>query len=227
MFPQTFAFFTTGLLLGVQHSFEADHVAAVSTLVGKGGGLRRAVWAGAVWGFGHTFAIVVVSTTVLLFKLTIPENLARLFEALVGLMLIYLGFMLVKRIVVDKIHIHKHAHGEVEHVHFHSHRSDSGHQHLHRPLLIGMLHGLAGSGGLVVLIGTSMTSILQGVLFTAVFGLGSVLGMIAAGTLVSVPIILAARHQRLLGYVMALPAVAAILIGAHLLYENRIVEWSL
>lgn len=197
----------------MQHSLDADHVAAVSTIVSKNRSLKRSALVGAVWGLGHTSILLLVGLGVMILKLSIHEELPRLLELLVGFMLLYLGLGLLKNVVKDELHIHQHRHVDIEHIHFHSHKRSQGHEHLHRPFIIGVVHGLAGSAGILLLIMASLPSIAQGLLFTLTFGLGSVLGMVVCGMAISIPFKLTQRFNRLNIILMFLAAIITIIIG--------------
>jgi high-affinity nickel permease len=211
---------TTGFLLGVQHSFDADHVAAVSTIVSKNRSIGRSALVGAVWGLGHTATLLVIGLVVIVLKITIPEFVSRAFEFFVGLMLLYLGGALLKSVLFDNIHIHKHTHDGQQHIHLHSHKSGSKHDHLHKPFMIGIVHGLAGSAGIMLLVMATMTSIIEGLLFTLTFGLGSILGMVATGAIIGVPFLLAKSYERLSRICMAGIALATIIIGLFVAKQN-------
>ena len=210
----------SGFLLGLQHSLDPDHVAAVSTLVSENRSLRRSALAGAVWGFGHTAILLVAGVVLMLLKVAIPEAVARALELMVGLMLLYLGGSLLKKVVVNKIHIHVHAHGDLEHVHLHSHKVSAEHQHLHKPFLVGVVHGLAGSAGIMLLIMATMSSVTQGFFFTLIFGVGSILGMMISGTLISLPFRATARFKRINASFMIVAALITIMIGLSVIREN-------
>jgi sulfite exporter TauE/SafE len=210
----------SGFLLGVQHSLDPDHVAAVSTLVSKNRGLKKSALVGAVWGLGHTAVLLIAGAVLMLLKVEIPKPLEQALELIVGLMLLYLGGGLLKKAVIDKVHIHKHSHGGLEHVHLHSHKHSARHEHLHRPFLIGVVHGLAGSAGIMLLIMAAMSSAAQGFWFTLIFGFGSILGMMISGVVISLPFRASAKFQRLNLSFMILAAALTIAIGLNVIREN-------
>ncbi|MFQ5709912.1 MAG: sulfite exporter TauE/SafE family protein [bacterium] len=222
MFVKLLGLLTTGFFLGMQHSLDPDHVAAVSTIVSKNTSLKKSALVGAVWGLGHTSILLLIGLVVMILKLSIPERLSQVLELLVGVMLLYLGLMLLKNVIGDELHIHKHKHGEIEHIHLHSHKGGPNHEHLHRPFFIGVVHGLAGSAGILLLIMASMPSLFQGLLFTLIFGMGSVLGMVLCGAIISLPFRFAQRFGRLNNSLMFLAAILTITIGIQVLQEN----WS-
>jgi hypothetical protein len=162
-----------GLLLGLRHATDADHVAAVGAMVSERPGWRSALKTGVLWGAGHTASIVAAGLCVLGLQLVIPENVARLLEIGVALMILALGGTALARALRGRgdVHAHVHAHGAV--VHRHPHLHDAG----VKAVLVGMMHGLAGSAALTLLVLSRIPSPLLGVLYLAVFGLGSIAGM--------------------------------------------------
>ena len=125
-----------GLLLGIRHAFDADHLVAVTTIVSEYKNPLRAIWVGVSWGLGHTTTLFLAGGALLLLNLHIPERLALFFEFAVGLMLIVLGVQTFLSFRQHKVHLHAHTHeGESDsHEHFHTHEdtSDHGHPHLLR-----------------------------------------------------------------------------------------------
>lgn len=211
--------FGLGLALGFKHAFDSDHVAAILSLVSETRSLRRAALYGALWGIGHTLTLFVVGTVLLLLKWEVPVQIARTFELLVGVVLVGLGVHVLVRVYREKVHIHWHSHGDITHIHFHSHRHSAEHDHVHRPLLVGVVHGLAGSGGLTLLVMTTMQSVLQGVVFILVFGLGSIVGMVLTGAAVGVPFTLTRRLERLHRVVQAAAGGLSIAVGLLMIVE--------
>lgn len=194
-----------GFLIGMQHAMEADHVAAVASLAGRGRSLRQAATQGAVWGFGHSLALFLFGGMVLLMGAAVPQHLAQWLELAVGCMLVLLGADVLRRLARDRIHFHRHRHGASVHVHAHSHRGggDHGsdpHRHEHpvagfplRALLVGLMHGMAGSAALIVLALGTVESLLQGLIYILLFGTGSILGMAILAMVISLPLKYSAR----------------------------------
>ncbi len=195
-----------GLLLGMQHALEADHLAAVASLA-SGGRSRRAILRhGAVWGLGHMLTLSVFAGAVVFSERAVSESLAAWLELTVGVMLILLGASVLYRILRERVHFHFHRHsgGEV-HLHAHSHAQDRGphrlsaHDHGRsrsfplRSLLVGMMHGLAGSAALVVVAATALDSTLEGLVYVLLFGLGSIAGMALLSAVIAIPLSLTAR----------------------------------
>lgn len=179
--------------MGARHALDADHLAAVSTLVADRRDWRASGWIGFWWGCGHTAMLLAVGLAVLLLNLTIPAALAQGFEFLVGAMLVALGGSLCAALIREGWHLHRHDHDGVAHVHWHSHRRGAAHQHSHeappaRPLVVGMVHGLAGSAALMLLVVASIHSVWEGLAYIVVFGLGSIAGMVGVGLLIGYPL---------------------------------------
>lgn len=195
------ALLVIGFLLGARHALDADHVAAILTLLVRRPGLRTSGLAGLSWGAGHTCMLLAVGLAMLGFRLSIPSAVEPLFEGAVGVMLVGLGASLGWTLVRDGWHVHHHEHDGSAHAHLHSHRLDAGHdRHPHwtsqagRPFLIGMVHGLAGSGAVVLAIVSASSSVVQGLAYIVAFGCGSILGMVALGLLMSVPLTRWQKH---------------------------------
>lgn len=194
--------FALGFLIGLQHAFEADHIAAVSALVSNQTSRLRMMRHGALWGLGHTLVLLLVAGGAMLTGVHLGDTFGASVEALVGLMLLGLGLHVLWRLWRDRVHFHWHRHedGQV-HLHLHSHAHDQSHRHRHpdpvagRALLVGMMHGLAGSAALLLVTVASMDSPLLGLTYIALFGLGSILGMAGMSLVIALP--LAATAQRL------------------------------
>jgi hypothetical protein len=199
-----FSILGLGFLLGMQHALEADHIAAVSSIAARRGEVGDIVKHGLTWGLGHTLTLSVFAGAALLLGHAIPGALARPLESAVGIMLVGLGAHLLWRLWRDRVHFHRHRHhdGSV-HLHAHSHAGDvtphasSAHRHEHgfrwRTLLVGLMHGMAGSAALLVLAVSQAQSAAAGLGYVALFGAGSMLGMGALSAAIAVPIAISAR----------------------------------
>jgi sulfite exporter TauE/SafE len=211
-----------GLLLGVKHALDADHVVAVTTIVSRSRSILRSALVGLTWGIGHTIALFAAGFAVLALKLTIPDKIALSMEFAVGVLLVLLGVPLLKQLITNRGHIHPHQHGDKVHFHNHSHSDTPVHQHIHlrRPLLVGMLHGLAGSGALTLLVLNTMPSLAQGLAFLLVFGVGSILSMLVLSGLISIPFKLTARLSlRLNLWVHGVAGFISIVLGLFIMCE--------
>jgi hypothetical protein len=184
-----------GLVLGLRHALDTDHLAAVSTVLAQRPSLRASGLIGLSWGLGHTVVLLLVGAMVLVLQVQIPEPFALAAEFGVGAMLVLLGGMLGMRLVRERWHLHTHDHDGEQHVHLHSHALAENHRHGHwwrdsvRPFCIGMAHGLAGSAALLLIVLSSVQSVSEGLTYIAVFGLGSIMGMMLVGITVSLPVL--------------------------------------
>lgn len=179
-----------GFVLGLEHAFEVDHIIAVSTMVSEHKNPFRAALVGTFWGIGHTTTLFVVGLIVLFFKLTIPQKIISSFEFFVGVMLIILGLRVLSHTRREQIHHHSHSHDDFTHTHLHLHpsRHQSYHHHRHS-FVIGAVHGLAGSGALMVLVLSTVRSALTGAYYILIFGIGGVIGMTIMSFVVGLPFI--------------------------------------
>lgn len=173
-----------GLLVGLRHAFEPDHLTAISTVVAEHRGAARSAMVGAMWGLGHTISLVVVGLVLVGLGASLPVGLAAGFELAVAVMLVALGVRAIVRSVrVDGDGpITTHRHGGVEHAHagVPSHVHIAGRIVLWRPLAIGLVHGLAGSGALTALVLAELPSNALRVGYITLFGIGSIAGMAIA-----------------------------------------------
>src|SRR5579864_5181392 len=196
-----------GFFLGMRHATDPDHVIAVTTIVSRQRNLLRAAMTGIFWGIGHTLTIFVVGTIIILFDVVIPARIGLSMELSVGLMLILLGVMNIASFFrsarsissqdSELIHRHPHSHGDYVHSHAHGHSPD---KHPHsanqtpltwldrvfgriglyqqlRPLVVGIVHGLAGSAAIALLILTTIRNPHWAIAYLLVFGAGTVGGM--------------------------------------------------
>jgi ABC-type nickel/cobalt efflux system permease component RcnA len=222
-----------GFLLGMRHALDADHLAAVATLATRSPSVRRAVVQGVVWGAGHTLTLMLFGGVVLVLGGVVPERAAAALELAVGVMLVALGADVLYRLRRDRIHFHRHRHTDgAEHFHAHSHQGESvphaqaPHDHRHargfpaRALVVGMIHGLAGSAALVLLSLETLRSPAWGLVYIAIFGFGSILGMAALSVAIAVPLRLTShRLTRAYDGLSTAIGVATILIGGIIVYR--------
>jgi len=206
-----------GSLLGMRHALEPDHLAAVTTLVAQERDGYRAAWLGACWGAGHTLTLLLVGAALVMLRTQMPPAVANMFEFAVALMLVGLG---VRAIVVAARQgatgaVHEHHHGPVVHVH----RGATAHIHVgawtlaRRPLLVGAVHGLAGSGALTALVLTTLPTTAAQLTYVGLFGLGSTLGMAALSGLLGWPLARLGTNQRLSRTVSLVVGCASTLMG--------------
>ncbi len=221
-----------GLMVGMQHATEADHLAAVATLATRQTSLARTLRQGVAWGIGHTLTLMVFAGSVLLLGRAISPGLEQALETAVGIMLMVHGADVLRRLVRDRVHFHVHRHGPATtHLHAHSHRGEadhaqSTHRHEHakqwpmRALAVGMMHGLAGSAALVMLSMQSVPSVPLGLGYIAIFGVGSIVGMAQLSVVVAVPMRLSAPHlTRMHRAINALVGLFSCALGVFMLVE--------
>lgn len=189
-----------GFVLGLKHALDADHLVAVSTIVGRSRSLWRSAWVGVIWGMGHTASLFVAAVAVILLRVTISPTVALSMEFCVGLMLIVLGADLVRRVMTGKIavHSHTHEHGDHAHVHVHVHTQAGDHASHHgvgkRPFIVGLVHGMAGSAALMLFVLSTIASPWVGLLYVAIFGVGTIGGMLVMSALIGLPFAVASRR---------------------------------
>jgi ABC-type nickel/cobalt efflux system permease component RcnA len=193
-----------GFLLGMQHALEADHIAAVSSIAARRTDVGDIVKHGLTWGLGHTLTLFAFAGAAILLGHAIPEAMARPMETAVGVMLVGLGAHVLWRLWRDRVHFHRHGHSDgTVHFHAHSHAGEAAaharaaHAHEHgfrwRTLLVGLMHGMAGSAALLLLAVSQASSPAIGLGYVALFGIGSMIGMGGLSTLIAVPIAASAR----------------------------------
>jgi high-affinity nickel-transport protein len=204
-----------GFLLGMTHATDADHVAAMSTVVAQrqssraSGGLRSAAWAGTLWGLGHTAMVVLVGGAIVLFRLAVPDKVALALELGVAAMLVGLGARaLFGRAPAEKAH----AHPPPRHAGM-------------RSLGIGLVHGLAGSAGVALAVLTDIDSPGVGVAYLGLFGVGTVAGMAIVTAVLAVPFLVAsARFRGLTARLARLAGCASLVLGLALAYRIGFVD---
>src|SRR5436190_5709963 len=193
-----------GFCLGLKHAIEADHVAAVSTIASEYPSILGSSFVGALWGVGHTISLLAASVLIIVLHVQIGTSLSLALEFVVGLMLIVLGAnALLKLLRGGHLHMHVHWHGGRLHAHPHSHAAGNEAQPAHshhglklqrRPIVIGMIHGLAGSGALMLLVLSTIQRPAVALIYVLIFGIGSTGGMMIMSALVGLPAQLTAQR---------------------------------
>jgi len=214
-----------GFTLGLKHALDSDHLAAVATMATGSASLRRALRHGAMWGLGHTVTLLAVGGTVLVLGRVIPQVASDVLEFVVGLVLIWLGVDVLWR--VRKLHLHLHDDSPAQ-LPVLQHDAPAGRQsHGHPPpvvrprraLLVGMVHGLAGSAALVLITVQAIASPLVGVLYMLIFGLGSMVGMSLVSMCVAVPLHLSKHRAFRTDWLMMVAAAASLFVGVKILFS--------
>src|SRR5437867_8562931 len=223
MSPDLFALAGLGLLLGLRHAFEPDHLAAVSTLATRQGRLVDACRLGLAWAVGHTASVGVLVAAIMIFGLHLPHRLGPAADLLVALLLVGLGASVILRYARGRWHLHVHTHDATPgapHLHLHSHAHGAAHAHVHprgdarRSLSFGLLHGLAGSAAiLVLLVAAAPTRAAQLAYFLA-FALGTMIGMLAVSvSLAAIVRLASSRGERWATVLHVGSAVTSVVVG--------------
>lgn len=217
-----------GFLFGLKHAVEADHLAAVSTIVAERKNLLSSMFIGGFWGVGHTLTLLFIGTLVIFLKLTISESLEAKLEAVVGVMLVLLGLNALRKLFQkEKIHVHTHAHEGHKHTHIHAHENEKAEKTHHfmkyspRSILVGMIHGIAGSAALMLLIVPTIKSPTIAMVYIFIFGIGSIGGMMLMSLLIGLPLHLTAGKFEFLNKgILALAGIFSFGLGVFIIYEK-------
>ncbi len=206
-----------GSLLGMRHAFEPDHLAAVTTLVSRERSSLRAALLGAWWGIGHTLALFVVGAALVIVRAEMPTAISDVFELGVALMLIGLGVRSIRQAAMQgpggPLHIHRH--GPI----VHTHAGTSAHVHIgawtfaRRPLLVGAVHGLAGSGAMTALVLATLPTTASRLAYVVLFGIGSTLSMAALSGLLGWPLAQLGTHHQVARSVSLVVGCVSIVLG--------------
>jgi len=219
-----------GFLIGLRHALEADHIAAIATLTTQTESLSAALKQGAAWGLGHTLTLFIFGSIVLLNDSKIAESLALKLELAVGCMLLLLGLDLIRRVIRNRIHFHTHQHANgLHHFHAHSHAGQQKptHHHPHssavlplKALFIGLMHGMAGSAALIVMTLKTVQTPLFGLIYIALFGVGSMLGMALLSFAIAIPLRRSTtRLSRLHNGLQLVIGLGTVLLGSQLVFN--------
>lgn len=231
----TFGVLIAGFLLGLWHAHEADHVAAVAAIVTERKNLWSSAIVGGFWGLGHTIALLLAGILILLLNITISEQGERFLEFCVGVMLVLLGLNVFRKLAQGgQMHFHAHEHGARAHVHPHIHEKNEtaaeplthhGFSLSPRSILVGMIHGFAGSAAVMLLFLPTIDSRPLGFLYLLIFGVGSIGGMMLMSLLVGLPFSLTARRLNRLNFAMqCLAGLFSVGWGLKIIYEKGITE---
>ena len=242
-----------GFFLGMRHATDSDHVIAVTTIVSRQRNIGSAAWTGIFWGIGHSLTLLAIGGAIILFGIVVPERLGMSLEFCVALMLILLGalnlratFRAVESVSADAGHVHRHTHRHGDYVRSHTHgheESTHGHAeeavpsakldrwfghsksyHALRPLVIGIVHGLAGSAAIALLVLPIIHDPIWALAYLLVFGVGTIAGMMLITAAIAVPISYSTRFQFLHRHLGTAAGVLSLGFGLFLVYQIGYVD---
>ena len=232
--------FTTlgfGFLLGLRHATDADHVVAVTTILGRHGKISHSTFVGILWGVGHSITVTLIAIPIIFYSFIIPPRVGLALEFLVGVMLVVLGVLslsgITRKISEHSIPltIHKHKHESPRgnnHSHFHLHVLDFLNHNVHhigffqtvRPIVVGLIHGLAGSAAIALLILSTIKSPKLAALYLVIFHFGVVLGMMIITTFLGASILLVKRKsEKIHHYLVTFSGILSFIFGLYIMYQ--------
>jgi sulfite exporter TauE/SafE len=250
-----FSIIAIGFFLGMRHATDPDHVIAVTTIVSRQRDIKHAALIGILWGVGHTITIFIVGAAIILFGLAIPPRVGLTMELSVGLMLILLGILNLSGVIrwlTEKwtpaqkaTHSHPHVHGDYIHSHSHGHSPEiHGHAqdatpvswmdstfgtlglyNMLRPLAVGLVHGLAGSAAVALLVLTTIRTPVAAVAYLLVFGIGTIAGMMLITAVIAMPFTFSqTRFTRLNRSLGMASGVISLCFGLFIVYQMGVVN---
>ena len=233
-----------GFLLGMRHATDADHVIAVTTILNRSRRFLDTTLIGALWGLGHTITVVIVGVLIIGFNVVIPPPVGLAMEFAVALMLVGLGILnltgglrsLTERLTPPApLHSHDHAHAGAEHAHLHGHGSDDrlagrgvvatfGWYQLIRPVAVGLVHGLAGSAAVALLVLATIQDTGTALAYLVIFCVGVAAGMAILTTVIGLPFMLSSTKSVQINRWLTIGSgVLSLAFGLLLAYEIGIV----
>lgn len=235
-----------GLLLGIRHATDADHVVAVSTIVSTQKNIFSSTLIGALWGIGHTVTVFLVGGLIIIFHIVIPPRVGLTLEFFVALALIVLGIMSLTGVLetlTKKLsngsHLHLHIFSHTPHLHMHEHDTSPvpeksgktiplksgilkryGSYQIFRPLVVGLIHGLAGSAAIALLILGSIQNPIIALIYLLIFGVGTIIGMMIITTAIGLPIIFSLKKFTSINRaITVVSGLISLSFGVYLAYE--------
>ncbi len=213
-----FQFTLLALFLGIKHSFDADHLIAVSNLLAGAKSLEKTIKMSISWAAGHMFTAAIITAILFAFKDAFLSLILGKMELLVAIMLIALGFLSIWKSRV--FHAHAHKHDGIPHIHWHMHLAQGMEEHAHRHMFgIGIIHGLASNDELLLLLTVSLglSTLAEMVFGIAIFSFGVVLGMLAFSIFFTLPLMKMHSHRLMQAVNVSVGCVGIIYGGAMLL----------
>jgi ABC-type nickel/cobalt efflux system permease component RcnA len=239
-----------GFVLGMRHATDADHVIAVTTILARSRKFMHSTLIGGLWGLGHTITVLVVGTLIIAFNVVIPPPVGLAMEFAVAIMLILLGILNLTgamRRLTERFtppapmhgHAHEHLHAHEagsdphghEHAHLHGHGSDPGlvatfgWYQLGRPVVVGLVHGLAGSAAVALLVLATIHDTGAAMVYLLIFCGGVASGMAILTTLIGLPFLVSrARSERINRYLTVGSGILSLAFGLYLAYQIGVVD---
>jgi ABC-type nickel/cobalt efflux system permease component RcnA len=212
----------TGLVLGMRHAFDRDHVAAVTHFISLEPDPLKSAWFGCRWAIGHALTVLVLGSVIIILRLKFDPAFERYAELAVGVTLIALGLWRLLLLYGERRHAHTHAHRQTRHAHAHSH--EPGREHVHRfaPTLVGIIHGASGTAEVFVLLPITLISTTwMAYLYIGLFSLGCAITMSGYGYLVGRFYRRAnATGQRIYRALVILTSVSGLVLGTIWIVKN-------
>ncbi len=208
-----FEFAAIALFLGIKHSFDADHLVAVSNLLSRAGSLKSAVKMSASWAIGHMITAVLVTVVLFLARDSVLPLILEKLEMAAAVMLILLGLMSIYQ--ARSFHSHEHSHNGGVHSHMHLHTKGNEGEHAHRHMLgIGIIHGLASNDELLILLTVSLglANLMDMIIGVAIFSVGVIMGMVVFGAFMTYSM-LKIESQKLVRIVNSVVGAVSIIYG--------------
>lgn len=230
------SFLIFGFLLGLRHATDPDHIAAITAITSQEQNIKKTSRIGILWGIGHSVSVTLVAIPVILFAVNIPSKLTAGFEFLVGIMLVIIGILTITG-VLSKISlfftstIHSHPHQKENgqtHIHphfhffrfFHNYTHHLGLFHTVRPLIVGLVHGLAGSAAVALLVLSTIKNPILSVLYLFIFHLGVIIGMMIFTTVFGKSLQLVKKRSELFHRcLVSISSIISIVFGLSIMYQ--------
>ena len=214
------AVFLLGFVTGFKHAFEPDHVIAVSTLLHREPQIKKAVFTGMAWGAGHTTMLMVGVGIVGLLRVELSETALGYMELPVAVMLLALGGSAIHDSIRSFRRLRRHTHDGIQHAHVGDHPHPHGFKISGwRSYGVGLVHGLAGSGALLLLAAATLPSLGLSLVYALVFGIGSILGMIGVTAMLAYPFVASRSRPLFYNLLTGASGVLSIFLGVWIFYE--------
>lgn len=238
--PLFFSILGLGFILGIRHAVDADHVVAVATIISKHKKIYHSSLIGIIWGIGHSITVTIVAIPVILFSFTIPTKIGLWLEFLVGIMLAVLGLLnltgaarKISEHFLPYPHIHKHedetgnTHG---HIHFHFRQNIKAKSHhlgvpeILRPFIIGLVHGLAGSSAIALLILSTIKNTNEAFTYLFLFHAGVISSMMLITTFLGVSLSTIKKSESIHKYLILISGILSFIFGLFIVYRVGVIE---